>query len=100
MYAKVRPWAVAAMTSSCPSTYSVDRCARRTCSRTRQVEAPEPEDLDPKVMNQPYGPGQRLQRAPICGARPGSRCGRHRKGNAPDVKLADLWRPDSSGSCC
>ena len=95
MYAKVKTLGGAGYDIVVPSTYYVDRMRREgLLAELDKSKLPNLNNLDPKVLNQPYDPGNAYS-VPYLWGSTGIAVRPDRKGNAPDLKSwADLWKPE------
>jgi len=95
MYAKVKTLGGGGYDIVVPSTYYVDRMRKEgLLAELDKSKLPNLKNLDPKVMNQPYDPGNAYS-VPYLWGSTGIAVRPDRKGNAPDIKSwSDLWRPE------
>jgi len=95
MYAKVKTLGGGGYDIVVPSTYYVDRMRKEgLLAELDKSKLPNLKNLDPKVMNQPYDPGNAYS-VPYLWGSTGIAVRPDRKGIAPDIKSwSDLWRPE------
>jgi spermidine/putrescine transport system substrate-binding protein len=95
MYAKVKTLGGGGYDIVVPSTYYVDRMRQEgLLAELDKSKLPNLKNLDPKVLNQPYDPGNTYS-VPYLWGSTGIAVRPDRKGGMPDIKSwADLWRPE------
>ena len=95
MYAKVKTLGGGGYDIVVPSTYYVDRMRQEgLLAELDKSKLPNLKNLDPKVLNQPYDPGNTYS-VPYLWGSTGIAVRPDRKGGVPDIKSwADLWRPE------
>ena len=101
MYAKVKTLGGAGYDVVVPSTYYVDKMRREgLLSEIDKSKVPNLKNLDPKVMNQPYDPGNAYS-VPYLWGSTGIAVRPDRKGNVPVISSwADLWKPELWWPAC
>lgn len=95
MYAKVKTLGGGGYDIVVPSTYYIDRMRKEgLLAELDKSRLPNLANLDTKVLDQPYDPGN-VYSVPYLWGSTGIAVRPDRKGHAPDIRSwADLWRPD------
>ena len=94
MYAKVKTLGGGGYDVVVPSTYYVDRMRREgLLAELDKAKLPNMKNLDPKLLDQPYDPGNRPS-VPYLTGSTGIAVRPDRKGNVAEItSWADLWNP-------
>jgi len=95
MYAKVKTLGGGGYDIVVPSTYYVDRMRQEgLLAELDKSKLPNLKNLDPKLLNQSYDPGNMVS-VPYLWGSTGIAVRPDRKGNAPEItSWSDLWKPD------